>query len=254
MNKSEQINELAAALSKAQGAMSHAAKDSANPFFKSKYSDLASVWDACRAALSANGLSVSQAVESGDNGKVTVNTVLMHSSGQWLSGELSMIPVKADPQGIGSAATYARRYALSAIVGVSPDDDDGNAASGRPSVPVTTQAIPLPPKMDTAPDPFRGVDERLSAVDKVLLDAAAEPGPAGPVFINLNKQRYLHRTFRESLPDALQAKADDFLKDFLRVKGGLLKDGKPSTKGILDADFPAVTEEAVTFAKSLGGA
>jgi hypothetical protein len=129
MNKSDQINELAAALSKAQGALLGAVKDSSNPFFKSKYADLSSVWDACRAALAANGLSVTQTTDGADASVVTVITTLMHSSGQWIDGNLTMRPKVADPQGIGSTITYARRYALAAMVGVAPEDDDGNAGS-----------------------------------------------------------------------------------------------------------------------------
>ncbi|MDP2362296.1 MAG: ERF family protein, partial [Ignavibacteria bacterium] len=110
-----------------------ARKDSANPFFKSVYADLASVWEACRQALSTNGLCVIQTTDN-DNGSVIVITTLIHSSGQWIRGKLRIKPVKDDPQGIGSAITYARRYALAAIVGVAPDegeDDDGEGAMGR---------------------------------------------------------------------------------------------------------------------------
>lgn len=129
-NQSESIAALAAALAKAQGEIKGAAKDTANPFFKSKYADLASVWEACRAELTKNGLSVIQTTDDGGNG-ITVVTTLAHSSGEWIRGRLTMRPVKDDPQGVGSAITYARRYALAAIVGVAPEDDDGNAASGR---------------------------------------------------------------------------------------------------------------------------
>jgi hypothetical protein len=130
MNKSESIAALAAALAKAQGAMKGAVKDSANPFFKSKYADLASVVEAIRAAFSANGLSYIQTVEPSDKDEVRVETTLMHSSGEWIScGVLSLPVSKADAQGYGSALTYARRYSLSAAVGVAPEDDDGNAAS-----------------------------------------------------------------------------------------------------------------------------
>lgn len=129
--QSESIAKLAEALSKAQGKIKGAAKDTANPFFKSKYADLASVWDACRDQLSAHGLSVIQTTEDGLE-YVTIITTLSHSSGEWIRGRLTMKPVKNDPQGVGSAITYARRYALAAIVGVAPEDDDGEAASGRP--------------------------------------------------------------------------------------------------------------------------
>ena len=128
--QSEQINELALALSKAQSHMTGALKDSANPFFKSKYADLNSVWDACRNQLSGNGLSVIQTTDLvGDI--VVVRTTLAHSSGQWIAG---VLPVKAKddgPQAQGSGITYARRYALAAIVGLAQIDDDAEAAQGR---------------------------------------------------------------------------------------------------------------------------
>jgi hypothetical protein len=133
MQTSEQINELAAALAKAQGQIQGAVKDSTNPAFKSRYADLASVWDACRMALSANGLAVVQGPALADRG-VSVTTRLLHSSGQWAESTLILPMDKATAQGAGSAITYARRYALAAMVGVAPDDDDdGNAASQQPA-------------------------------------------------------------------------------------------------------------------------
>lgn len=131
MNKSDDIKELATALCKAQSEMGGAAKDSNNPFFKSKYSDLGSVIRAIKHAFADNGLSYSQLPLSQD-GLVGVTTILMHSSGQWLSSELLLKPVKGDPQAAGSALTYARRYALQAIAGIPSEDDDGNAASKAP--------------------------------------------------------------------------------------------------------------------------
>lgn len=126
----ENRKELAAALAKAQGEMEGAKKDTANPFHKSKYADLASVWEAIRGPLSANGLSVVQLVTEAPAGFVGLTTILMHSSGQQVSSTFHM-PVKdaTNPQAVGSALTYARRYALSALVGVAPEDDDGNLAT-----------------------------------------------------------------------------------------------------------------------------
>ena len=130
MNKSESIAALAAALATAQGAMKGAVKDSANPFFKSKYADLASVVEAIRSAFSANGLSYIQTVQPSDRDEVRVETMILHSSGEWISCGVLALPVsKVDAQGYGSALTYARRYSLSAAVGVAPEDDDGNAAT-----------------------------------------------------------------------------------------------------------------------------
>ena len=135
MTRSDSIAALAAALSKAQSAMTGAKKDSVNPHFKSKYADLASVWDACREPLTKNGLSVIQ-MPGKDEVGYYVETVLAHSSGEFVSCKLHIVPIKDDPQGLGSSITYARKYALAAIAGIAPDDsdDDGEAAMGRSDV------------------------------------------------------------------------------------------------------------------------
>jgi hypothetical protein len=130
MQHSDQINELAAALAKAQASIQPAVKDKTNPAFRSRYADLSSVWEACREALTSNGLSVVQMPIDAGEGRVALETTLLHTSGQYLSSSVSTRLVKDDPQGVGSALTYLRRYALSAMVGVVADeDDDGNAAS-----------------------------------------------------------------------------------------------------------------------------
>lgn len=146
MTHSEQLGDLAAALAKAQAKVKGAKKDAQNPHYKNDYADLASVWDACRDALTSNGLSVVQTTEAGDGTLVTVHTTLLHSSGQWMRGALTMKPQKVDPQGIGSCITYARRYALAAIVGVAPEDDDGHAAS-QPESRMAAK-VPKPEKYD----------------------------------------------------------------------------------------------------------
>ena len=128
--QSTEIGELAKALAVAQGKITGALKDSDNPFFKSRYADLASVWDACRSALSANGIAVIQMPEHSDSG-VAIVTTLAHASGQWMRSTLPLTPKDHSPQAMGSAITYGRRYALAAAVGVAQVDDDGNAASGR---------------------------------------------------------------------------------------------------------------------------
>jgi hypothetical protein len=137
MNQSESIAKLATALSIVQGKLSHAKKDSANPFFKSKYADLESVWDACRDLLAANGLSVMQFPGEFIDGTMLMTTILAHSSGEWIGQEMSLPVgkpdrdgvVKVDAQAAGSAITYMRRYALAAVLGIVQADDDGNAAS-----------------------------------------------------------------------------------------------------------------------------
>ena len=130
MEMSDTIAKLAVALCKAQKEIKGAVKDSKNPFFKSDYADLSSVWDAIRVPLTSNGLSVTQLMDIAPDG-VIIETVLLHESGEHISGKLFMKPVKNDPQGIGSAITYGRRYGLQAIAGVCPEDDDGNKASGN---------------------------------------------------------------------------------------------------------------------------
>src|SRR6187549_2757322 len=117
---SEQINELAAALAKAQGQMKNAAMNRVNPHFKSRYADLASVLDAIRAPLSANGLSVVQTMQPSDRA-IILRTTLLHASGQFISTEYLM-PMALKPHEMGSALTYARRYSVSALVCNSADD------------------------------------------------------------------------------------------------------------------------------------
>ena len=132
MNKSESIVQLARALTLAQKDMGKASMDSANPFFKSKYADLTSVWEACRKPLTDNGLSIVQTLGiAGVSESQVLETILLHNSGEWISGILKLNPVKDDPQGYGSAITYARRYSLAAIIGVCPEDDDGEGAMKR---------------------------------------------------------------------------------------------------------------------------
>lgn len=150
--QSEQVNELFAALAKAQAEMGHAKKVSENPFFKSNYADLASVVDTCRPHLAKHGLAVIHLPESADGVLVTVRCRLTHASGQWIECGLTVRPVKADPQGIGSAITYARRYTLAAIVGVATEDDDGNAASGNGGKESPAPQRAVAPKADKPTD------------------------------------------------------------------------------------------------------
>jgi len=141
MQMSNSIAALAAALSAAQGAIEAASKGAVNPYFKSKYADLNALREVIREPLAANGLSITQCAGTVSNGeRVEVETMLMHSSGEYLRDTL-VLPVgrkydkegeamPVDVQSIGSAITYARRYALSSILSLAADDDDGNAAVG----------------------------------------------------------------------------------------------------------------------------
>lgn len=130
MRTSESIANLSAAMALAQGKMKPAIKDATNPHFKSKYADLSSVFEAVRAPFAEAGLSVWQELGNADGG-VTVSTRLVHKSGEWVEfGPLFVPAGKQDAQGLGSAATYARRYGLASALGVCADeDDDGNLAA-----------------------------------------------------------------------------------------------------------------------------
>ena len=142
MNKSETIASLAAALAKAQSQVDPAIKDSDNPFFKSKYADVASVLDACEKALADNELAIVQFPIASTDGGAGVETIVMHSSGEWISNEYLLPAAKVDPQGYGSAITYARRYAYEAVMRIRREDDDGNAASGHHAPPQQRQTKP----------------------------------------------------------------------------------------------------------------
>lgn len=176
--QSETIGKLAEALSKAQGSMSAAAMDGNNPHFRSRYATLTAVWDACRKPLSDNGLAVVQAFRVDENGMLLLVTKLVHTSGEWMVSEYPVTPQKNDPQGFGSAVTYARRYTLSSLVGVvADDDDDGNAASGQQSARQTEQrqtngngAKPAaqPAQAPQNDNPFNDDDKPSEAQHKML--------------------------------------------------------------------------------------
>jgi hypothetical protein len=140
------MSELAKALCKAQATIDGAKRDSTNPHFKNKYADLASVWEACRDALAANGLSVAQ-FGVRNEGEWVLVTELLHASGESRRGAIPLLNGKGDMQGLGSALTYARRYGLAAMVGVSPEDDDGNASTAK-------RSEVKPPTVVTRPDGY----------------------------------------------------------------------------------------------------
>lgn len=129
-----EINELAKALSEAQAEMKNPGFDSTNPHFRNKFASLAAVRNAVVPVLSKHGLSIIQSLTTLE-GAIACETILLHSSGQSMRfGPLALPATKPDAQGYGSAATYARRYSLMAVAGVvGDDDDDANAATGKPA-------------------------------------------------------------------------------------------------------------------------
>lgn len=142
--QSEAIDQLAAALAKAQAEVENASKNSVNPHYKSKYSDLAEVLNTVRPVLAKHELSVVQSPSFLD-GLAHVETTLMHSSGQWIRGICSAPLSKSDAQGVGACVTYLRRYSLAGFAGIAQEDDDGNTASGKAAViPAKAQAQDVP--------------------------------------------------------------------------------------------------------------
>tara|TARA_R110000868_G_scaffold397161_1_gene669705 strand:+ start:595 stop:1152 length:558 start_codon:yes stop_codon:yes gene_type:complete len=128
MNKSESIAKLSAAFVKAQAEMSGAKKSAKNPFFKSNYANLEEIIYCVREPFATHGLGFIQFPIAG-KGSAGVETIILHESGEWISGDFLLDCVKSDPQGMGSAITYARRYGLQSAVGIPSEDDDGQAAS-----------------------------------------------------------------------------------------------------------------------------
>jgi len=173
------MDKIASALVKAQKAFGPALKTHTNPAFKSRYADLGACIEAVIDALNGAGIALIQKQHPNDGG-VTVETIFVHESGEMLSaGMLSVPAVKQDPQGYGSALTYARRYSLMAACGIAPEDDDGNAAS-KPR----QQQAPQQTTRDTSPKATAqriatgvaggdaaGAAEWLSGLPKQQLDA-----------------------------------------------------------------------------------
>lgn len=166
MKQSESIAKLAAALVLAQTEMGGAVKDAANPFFKSKYADLGSVIKAIKEPCSKHGLSYIQLPIRSENG-VGVVTRLLHESGEWLEGEYTLPMVKNDPQAAGSAITYARRYALSALFSIPQVDSDAEDAMFRGELPEK----PLEQWVEDLADSILAIKEGIESDD---LGAAAQ--------------------------------------------------------------------------------
>ncbi|BCW78305.1 ERF family protein [Arthrobacter sp. NicSoilC5] len=149
-NHSEQLNDLAKALVAAQGEFPTVAKDSNNPFFKSKYAALPEVMKAAGPVLTKHGLAVSQFVTH-EGSESQLQTYLLHESGQFITHAMPLLLTKQDAQGQGSAITYARRYSYMAVLGlVADEDDDGNAASRLQTKPPLV-IMPAPAHMSEKP-------------------------------------------------------------------------------------------------------
>ncbi len=216
MDKSESIKDLAMALNKAQSEMGGAVKDSNNPFFKSKYADLAAVVKAIKEPFANNGLSYTQFPIEND-GRIGVETILMHESGEFLSQSFTVPMSKQDAQAAGSCITYCRRYALQSIAGIPAEDDDGNAASQQASIHTNPQE-----------EEFHGILGRDGA-----LEMAAFSQTVGPdVMASLNE------SFKPGQKSSGKAKTKKLISE-----GWLQVDEiARQIKELLDANDPAVTE------------
>lgn len=162
---SENIKELATALSKTQAKIEAAVKGSENPEFQMRYANLAAVWAACRNALTKNGLSVVQFPGEISGNFMCMTTMLMHSSGQWIRQPLSIPLSRLDAQEYGAATTYARRYALAAVVGVCPEDGDGLSVSAASSRLPDTHVAPPTGYID---------EEQLAALTDLAMEVGAD--------------------------------------------------------------------------------
>lgn len=228
MEMSPDIGLLAEALSKAQGEMGGAAKDSSNPFFNSKYADLASVWEACRKPLTKHGLSIVQFPLTSYEGTpeiyewtskrgetrtgikiactVSIVTRLLHESGQFLQESVSAMLPSADPQAVGSAITYLRRYALQSVAGVAPEDDDGEEAQTR-------QMPPIAPRKTYPGD---GAETLLTLEQREIVVKAAMDAERGTEEI----RGYLKRNF------GIEGSKDIKLKDYRTILAAIAKPGE----------------------------
>jgi hypothetical protein len=240
LSQSPELDQLATALAIAQGTIQGAVKDRTNPAFKSSYADLASVWDACRAALSSNGLSVSQHPGRLEDGSATVTTILLHKSGQHIASVCAALPRDQSPAAVGSVVTYLRRYALAAAVGVAPEDDDGQAAHHM--VP-HAQPQRAPAQAQRVAEAFGG---RVESVERIA------PTPAGidPSCPTCSGSMWDNRPKKQA--GEMNPKAPDFKCRDKSCQGVIWKHGEkprgpvPQSRGPL-LDAPPPTDDDMPF-------
>ena len=218
MNKSESITNLVGALTAFQGKMIAVKKDATNPFYQSRYATLDTIWESIRKPLSENGLSVAQTMGLTPDGKSVLETTLYHTSGEWISGTQLVNPVKDDPQSLGSAISYARRYSLSALLGIVADEDDDANIATKPEAktkqPETTKA----PVSSTVEIPQKSEPSISVAQTKKIYASAKEMG------ITLDQAKaYLKQVFQKSSTKELTvSEASRLIED---IEAGKLQKG-----------------------------
>lgn len=218
------MKQIAEALALAQGEIKAAIKESENPAFKaggktSKYADLTSIWDAAREPLTKNGLSVVQTTDF-DAGEVWLKTILLHKSGETIEGRYPLRPTTQNPQGYGSAITYARRYCLAAMVGIVADaDDDGDAASGKGnghSVEPNPPQGAVPPAIDRKAAVTQWANNTIGAVQQFkTLDAlnawhAGKDAGGFAIRDRIAAVRGVNESLHKRLVDAIAKKSAEF--------------------------------------------
>ncbi len=178
MTHSDEIKDIAASLAKAQGQIEGAKRNAKNPHLQVNYANLAAVWDACREPLSVNGLGFMQFPDV-QSGVLILDSMLTHETGQWIRHIFSMPVHKLDAQGIGTVITYAKRYAMCAILGIASDDDDDDAQSATDAAKNAprqnqnrTQPKPEPkPEPEDAPPPVtKSMMDEIKAQIKARAD------------------------------------------------------------------------------------
>lgn len=214
--KSETIGALAAALAKAQSEISGAVKDAANPFFKSKYADLESVWSACRKPLTDNGLSVVQTTRYTADTLMLITT-LMHASGEWIAGEMPVLMKDYSPQAQGSGLTYARRYALAALVGVYQTDDDAEAAMSR------KPDLKLDPRGDLGKNANPAEVAKYVKAFKDAMDADADEKVIALAVYDLHKQISANHELYIAVGDAIGAEHGSKYKNAVKTYVNMAK-------------------------------
>jgi hypothetical protein len=243
--QSEQINELMGALNRAQLSMKPASKDKVNPFFHSKYADLATVWEAL-APFREQGIVLTQSPMESPDGYVILDTQLSHTlSGQWIRSRLKMRLAKEDPQGVGSAITYARRYALGCMTGiVTEEDDDGNAASPQPTMARAYTASKQTAQAKIAELRNEGQDGVDSSVGGVAPPPHHQPGSDAPVS---STWRVPNVAWTKEMGGKMAAElTDEQVRFFVQYyEGKIAKEPNSRYRGEWDEALRALVDEAM---------
>jgi len=218
--RSDTVKELVTALTAFQGKMTAVKKDSTNPFYKSKYASLDTIWETIRKPLSENGLSVAQTMNLVE-GKSVLETTLYHTSGEWISGTQLVNPVKDDPQALGSAISYARRYSLSALLGLVSDDDDAAEAATPKAVKPTTTAVKDTAKQPPKPQPEKELEPNwpITEAQTKKIYALAKEKRLSPE----EAKAYIKKTFKKNSTKELSKEEASTMIGFLNE----IKPGEP---------------------------